>query len=112
MYPSKLRQLRLVYPSLILSPAPSLPALPSLTSQGLRPTALPAALPYLPFQALDAIERAQDLAEEVGNKVRPDSICWVWSQEPRVVSRLWELVMDKEAWHAEVHGITKSQTST
>ena len=75
-----------MYPSLILSPAPSLPALPSLTSQGLRPTALPAALPYLPFQALDAIERAQDLAEEVGNKVRPDSICWVWSQEPRVGS--------------------------
>ncbi|XP_057409784.1 43 kDa receptor-associated protein of the synapse isoform X5 [Balaenoptera acutorostrata] len=35
-------------------------------------------------KALDAIERAQDLAEEVGNKVRTESVCWVWSQEPKL----------------------------
>ena len=25
-------------------------------------------------------------------------------------SELWELVMDREAWHAVIHGIAKSQT--
>ena len=28
----------------------------------------------------------------------------------RNLSKLWEIVKDREAWHAAVHGVVKSQT--
>ena len=37
-------------------------------------------------------------------------IRFVFKNSPKMVSKLWEFVMDREAWHAAVHGVTKSWT--
>ena len=35
---------------------------------------------------------------------------WHYRLNGRSLSELWEMVMDREAWRAVIHGVAKSQT--
>ena len=35
---------------------------------------------------------------------------WITDLMDVSLSEFWELVMDREAWHAAIHGVTKSWT--
>jgi len=39
-----------------------------------------------------------------------EMVGWHHQLDEPNLSKLWKLVMDREAWHAAVHGVTKSQT--
>ena len=39
-----------------------------------------------------------------------EMVGWLTDVMDLSLSRLWQLVMDREAWHTAVHGVIKSQT--
>ena len=63
------------------------------------------------MQRANSLEKTLMLGKIEGRRRRGrHRMGWLDGMMDMGVGGLWELVMDREAWHAAVHGVTKSWT--